>query len=142
MTIDTDWRASPTLSSRQVCRLIGHPSTDSSCSDLEVLGLYSNLRFYCPLNGGLGALAVPHPQQSPPTDNTRQGILLGIHLLKQMDTQDPHANHFGYFQLAVPLARVSEISSFISWHPFAKANGYARPSRQSFRQFSSHCFAG
>ena len=22
-----------------LCRLIGHPSTDSSCSDLEVLGL-------------------------------------------------------------------------------------------------------
>jgi len=26
--------------SRQVCRLIGHPSTDSSCPDLEVLELY------------------------------------------------------------------------------------------------------
>jgi hypothetical protein len=35
---------------------------------------YGNLRFYCPLNGGLGTLAVPHPQQSPPTDNKRQGF--------------------------------------------------------------------
>jgi len=65
---------------------------------------YSNLRFYCPLNGG----------QSPPTDNTRQGTLLGIHLLKQMDTQDPHAHHFGCFHPTVSQARVSEISSFIS----------------------------
>jgi len=103
---------------------------------------YSNLRFYCSLNGGLGTLAMPYPLQSQPTSNTRQGTLLGIHLLKQMDTQDPHANHFGYFQLTVPLARVSEISSFISWHPFAKANGYARPSRPSLWLFSAHCFAG
>jgi len=47
-SITPTWRLAPLSAqssafapySRQVCRLIGHTSTDSSCSDLEVLGLY------------------------------------------------------------------------------------------------------
>jgi len=72
---------------------------------------YSNLRFYCPLNCGPGTLAMPYPLQSPPTSNKRQGTLLGIHLLKQTDTQDPYANHFGNFHPTVSQARVSMPSS-------------------------------
>ena len=98
---------------------------------------YSNLRFYCSLNGGLGTLAMPYPLQSQPTSNTRQGTLLGIHLLKQMDTQDPHANHFGYFQLAVPLARVSEISSFISGIHLLKQMDTQDPHAHHFGCFQS-----
>jgi len=49
------------------------PSRGQVANDLAAYPVghkYSNLRFYCPLNGG----------QSPPTDNKRQGTL-GIHLL-------------------------------------------------------------
>ena len=38
--------------------------TISSIAGGDQVETYSNLRFYCPLNGG----------QSPPTDNTRQGF--------------------------------------------------------------------
>jgi len=96
---------------------------------------YSNLRFYCPLNCGLGTLAMPYPLQSPPTDNKRQGTLLGIHLLKQMDTQDPHVHHFGCFQPTVSQARVSEISSFISGIHLLKQMDTQDPHANHFGNF-------
>jgi hypothetical protein len=57
------------------------------------LGQYSDLRFYCPLDGG----------QSPPTDNKRQGTL-GINLRSKW-IRESHARHFDYFQHTVSQVR-------------------------------------